>query len=207
MTTNEETAAGVPRWVWIAAFVVGVAFLTFVRPVLQHVPEPPPALGPFPEGSGVDALGDVAAFGGSGSLRLVSLEPLGGSPAQTRRTLRKLGFVMTEMEFGDVELLTLVESSGEARAKSARLAASTEWTTIPWRRVGISSAMFGRVSGQLDAVAGLGASSGADIVLLDRQGRVRGSYSSAGVEVVSELYHRLSHVDRTEANVDQSGPQ
>lgn len=207
MTESADKTASVPRWVWIAAFAVGVVFLTAVRPVLQHVPEPPPVLGVFPEGVGLDAVGSSVAFGGEGSLRLVSLEPQGGVHELTRTTLRKIGFVMTEMGVAGVELVTLVDAGMLAADKAARRSSQAEQTMNRWTRVGLSSEDFAAVAASVVTICGTEAAAGAGVVLVDRRGRVRGVYDSAGSEVVSELYHRIAHVDRRGGNVDESGPQ
>lgn len=190
---NEERSF--PRWFWVAAFLVGVAFLTLVRPLLQRIPDPPPELGALPEIVGITERGESYRVGGAGGVRVVQLVPADDATERTDRVMRKLGYVIALMQTVPLERVTVVEAPAGLERKSAIIQAIAAEAT--WMHVGVSTDAFAAWRATLPGSASDGSAPGAaTIALVDADGRVRGWYSVGEEEVVSELYHRALHADR-----------
>lgn len=205
-----------PRWFWVAAFVVGVVFLTGIRPFLRRIPEPPPVLGAlsWPEmPAKVDVWGREVPDAASSAVWLVAFDAEEGTSDAHRaraRVLRKLAMVHRAQRPGTLRLMTI----GTGDAKQVRRTAVDEDVAIAeWFHVTFDEGNWARATEEVrtawtDALARENAPSVGwrdAIVLVDGMGRVRGFYDPAFVSVVSEVYHRGGHVVESAASSGGAG--
>jgi hypothetical protein len=206
-----------PPWFWAVAFVVGVVFLTGIRPFLRRVPAPPPVLGTI--ATAIDVPG--VALDGRGeawepndaedTLWLVamidpSVEGWETGLAVRWRVMRKLAIIHRAHRPGRVRLLTLVpigETLGEVRARKAVVRAWFEgdYGLEEARLVGLLeepwsawvSEVRGVWSGALEGESAPSVGWRDALVMVHGDGRVRGYFDPTTPWVVSEVYHRLDH--------------
>jgi hypothetical protein len=162
---------------WLWAFVAGALLLTAIRPLLRHLPEPPPVLGPFPDLALVDASG----------------RPFGAE------RLRGHATVVSVFSGGDASALRPVQRLAAAndRPRDLRfLSVATELGADAPQRLRALAADVAAEPGRWDLVAGEAGSlagSAGKLVLVDPAGRIRGTYGTddAGLE---EVYARARRI-------------
>ncbi len=190
----------VPRWVWVAAFLVAVSVVTLLRPHLRRIPEPPPDLGHIGavEGSSLAGVADLGAVGAPRAWLLVG--DVDASRAGLR-IARKLEYARAASGSVDPHVIVVVAgATGEGRKSIARVAhrepalASRTWV--------VDEATAEALRARLRAQVGADVWDGSALVLVDGQGQVRGGYGTDVEEVVSEVLHRATHVSEPAGNPD-----
>lgn len=174
------------------AFFIGIACITAMRPLLRRVPAPPPALFRLPEFTLADAAG--RRFGSSdlaGSVYVLDFFCTAGAP-----DCPEAGDAMAALEAryreAGVEGVRLVSISVDpARDTPERL---REYAALH----GVDARRWTLLTGDARLVRerirdGLGGASGGRLVLVDRDGAVRGGY---GIDALGldEVFHRSRHV-------------
>jgi protein SCO1/2 len=202
-----QAGARVPLWrnpyVW--AFLVGCATVTLMRPLLRHIPQPPPVLGQLPEFSLLDARGQtfgnadlrdqvwVASFFFT---RCPSVCPL----LMTR--MRSLQERYREAGIDAIRLLSITVDPANDTPERLRTAEEGYGVDYPrWRlltgapeRVRELCVSGFRVPGFEDAVRADGdIPHTTKVVLVDGSGHIRGYYDTdeSGLD---EVFYRSQHV-------------
>lgn len=182
----------IPRWVWVLGFVSGVVVVTVLRPVLRHIPELPPDLGALGALEVVDGSGEPAPSpGGAGTVEVVALQVDPALASRNGVALRKLSYVFASLGERSPRIVAVWPSIGDDAAKGARVGAMGEPHGV--EHIGAGAVDLERLASGVRSWPGC-SSAGGSLLLVDAGGHVRGCYSTSSLEVVSEVYHRSSHV-------------
>ena len=171
-------------WATIASLIA----IPAMRPFLRHEPAPPPVLFRLPPFTLVDSNG----------------LPFGS--AQLEGRVYVLGFFSTRAEAaapGPVEALARLDrrfrEAGRDGVPLVSITVEPEADTPPVLRAfgdanGIDARRWSLLTGPADEIRALLAGSAGRLVLVDREGGVRGSYGTdeAGID---EVFHRSRHVE------------
>ncbi|NUN13548.1 MAG: SCO family protein [Myxococcales bacterium] len=191
-------------WFWSA--VGGIVFLTAIRPLMRHVPEPPPILSTLPDFALVDQSGQM--FGSSdlrGHVYVVSFfftTCRSICPALIR-SVRELNH-RYESIGADIKIVSFTVDPDHDSPKVLEQYANDmeidtkRWTLLTGEKKSIENLLIkgfrvdmGEKAYVSDSLVDIAHSS--KIVLVDKNGNVRGYYGtdSAGID---EVFHRSLHV-------------
>jgi protein SCO1/2 len=186
--------------------VIGCATLTLMRPLLRHVPDPPPVLGQVPPFTLTDASGKRF---GSADLRgqvVIASVFFTRCPSICPLLMRRMGQLQERLgregEAGIRLLSVTVDPGHDTPERLRQYGASTGVDPARWTLLtGSPAQVRALVEGGFKVAAGEAATAGGilDIahsgkfVLLDGRGRIRGYYDAEG-SGLDEVFHRARHV-------------
>lgn len=196
---------------FVLAFFVGVATLTALRPLLRHIPEPPPVVGDVPPFTLVDQ--DGRPFGRNDLLGRVTIANVfctrcGSWSAAIMKGLRRIEDAYRDrgierIGFVSISVDPSVDTPTHLQDYARDLGASPgRWTFLTGGAGAthdLAAALFKNApasgpeagpNGPLENVEG---GSPKPLVLIDQQGRIRGWYGADEMGL-DEVYNRAQHV-------------
>ncbi len=214
-----ETLAGESRRVplrrnpFVWAFLLGIVTLTALRPLLRHVPEPPPVVGEVPPFTLTDQEG--RRFGRDELLDRVTIANLfctqcGSASPEVMKGMRRIEEAYKERGIDRIGLLSVSMDPGadtpERLREYARVigAEAGRWTFLTGE-VGAAHDLaldLFRSASVIDAEAGArevhstesaAGTNTRPLVLIDQRGRIRGWYAADEMGL-DEVYNRAQHV-------------
>ncbi len=191
-------------YVW--GFLIGIVMLTAIRPFLRRDPEPPPVLSQWPEfalvGTDAELFGSAELRGQVYVANFFSTNCRTACPA-TMQGMARLqdGFALRRIE-GILLVSISVDPEHDTPEVLGEYALGMGVDPLRWKLLTGDPAEVRRL-----VVEGLkttidGAHTG-KLVLVDGDGRVRGSYDSSEVGL-DEVYNRAQHVLRQERESEGS---
>lgn len=208
---------------FVVSFLIGVVTITWLHGRLRHVPDPPPVVGELAVGGWTDASGadlDGSVF--AESVTVVGFVEPGAEVADcgAPRLLSKLWFMFQDEDI-DARVMTVSLGAGEAKdwaALEGVLGSRENWTfagpTTPEAAEALSGALATarpewdewRAQNPRPPARILVAEPPPcasellrDVVLVDADGNLRGFYQAQAWDVESELFHRVQHILRVQA--------
>lgn len=198
---------------FVIAFVIGVATLTFLRPHMRNIPDPPPETGAFPVVDWIDREGAETALGDTAAVKLVGFVDPNSADCGARRLLSKM-WHMYRAESFDVEVVAVSLSSVDAKALR-RLEAEwggrrDRWTVVGSADSDDAETLRVEIADQLASWMPIrevqrrprpplplepwpecdGHELLEWVTLVDRDSQTRGFYRVSDWEIESELFHR-----------------
>jgi hypothetical protein len=198
---------------FLIAFVIGVATLTFLRPLMRSIPEPPPETGPLPIDGWTDRDGEAYEPSALVQVTLVGFVETGSSDCGSNTLLSKLWHMYREEGF-DADVLVVSISAADSKELRRREA----WWSGPRERWAIAGptdpasatvlreSLHGSIAEWLPVRETIrrprrpaslepwpdceGDELLAWVTLVDSSGQTRGFYNVSDWEVESELFHR-----------------
>ena len=190
-------AASIVRNPFVWAFVLGIVTLTALRPLLRHVPEPPPVLGEVPPFELTDPEG--RPFGREALLGHVTIADLFSTrcPAGCReiqKGLRRIQDAYEERRIEGISLLSVsTDPAFDTPARLLEYARSIGARPGRWTFLTGDAETVKRIARELFADPSRASGPARPLVLIDPKGRIRGWYGADEMGL-DEIYNRAQHV-------------
>lgn len=208
---------------FVVSFLIGVVTITWLHGRLRHVPDPPPVVGALPVDGWTDAS-DTALDGSvfAESVTVVGFVAPGAELAEcgAPRLLSKLWFMFQDEDI-DARVMTVSLDVGEAKdwaAIEGVLGSRDNWTfagpTTPEAAEALSDALA-TARPEWDEWRAQNPRPPAriivaepppcaleplrDVVLVDAEGNLRGFFEAQAWDIESEVFHRVQHILRVQA--------
>lgn len=198
-------------FVW--AFLLGIATLTAMRPLLRHIPEPPPVVGDVPPFTLVDQ--DGRRFGKDDLLGRVTIANVfctrcGTADQAVIEGMRRIEDAYKERAIDRIALLSIssdpaVDTPAHLREYARSVGADPDrWTFLTGdvdEARALAADLFTRSAANAADTAPRQAATrrdasearGRPLVLIDQRGRIRGRYAADEMGL-DEVYNRAQHV-------------
>ena len=184
---------------YVIAFVAGIITITAIRPFTRHIPDPPPIIGAgIPAFSAVSPNGNAFDYGQlSGHVHIASLVSADGHTnslaiIEAQRALHK----SLTNNIQNAAILTLV-LPGTGRLSNVDTDLKPMTHSYPWLLAYLSDAEeskeWSHFYGDMGVTSLVADAVSSKLVLIDRHGRIRGSYD-IGKWGVDEAFYRTTHV-------------
>jgi len=212
------TARGIVRNPYVWGFVIGIVTLTLIRPLLRHVPEPPPVLSKLPEFSLVGL--DGKPFGSAelqGQVYVVNFfftSCRSICPAMMKGVSRlQDGFAQRNID--GIRLVSITvdpeHDTPEVLGEYAKGigADPRRWTLLTGdpaevRRLAVDGFKTPLIAPKPQGVEPIDIAHSGKLVLVDGAGRIRGYYGTDEMGL-DEVYNRAQHVLREQREAARKG--
>jgi len=194
-------------YVW--GFLIGIVTLTLIRPLLRHIPEPPPVIGRVPEFTLVDSGGQ--SFGSKELRGQVYIASFFFTSCRSicpaiMRGMTKLQDGFNERGIKGVRLVSITvdpehDTPEVLRAYAKELGADpARWTFLTGDPATIRTVVVDDFKTPLEEASGappepLDIAHTGKVVLVDASGGIRGYYATDDLGL-DEVYNRAQHVLR-----------
>lgn len=194
---TDETPVGESRRVplhrnpFVWAFLVGIVTLTALRPLLRHIPEPPPVVGDVPPFTLIDQ--DGRPFGRNELLGRVTIANLfctecGSASPEVMKGMRRIEDAYKDRGIDRIVLLSISTDPGADTLERLR-----EYARAIGAEPGRWTFLTGDAGAAHDLAVGVFKDTSRPLVLIDQQGRIRGWYAADEMGL-DEVYNRAQHV-------------
>jgi protein SCO1/2 len=201
---TSEARVPLHRNPYLWAFVVGCVTVTAMRPLLRHIPKPPPVLGQLPEFSLVDARGAPLGSAELAGRVWIASFFFTRCPSICPILMSRVASLQNRFRDAGIDAIRLVSISVDPAHDTPDVLREAE------PRYGVDAARWQLVTGPVERVRalltegfkvpgaeGIGADGDvphtAKVVLVDGAGRIRGYYDT-DEDGLDEVFHRSQHV-------------
>ena len=215
MSAPQEPVGGVSdaprsyRAAWIIAFLMGITTITLMRPCTRHIPEPPPAVGAFPEVQLLDAT--EAPWGSEQLEGRVYVVAFLSSRCVVEDGCSGVFSALGELQRFFTREKVPIWVVGITIDDHWTASSFQHWSEVAWQTLGSVRLLRGSVAEITAIVQGaralqsestesgladeLGMPWSMGLILVDGEGQCRGFYETTS-DGVDEVRHRAAHVYR-----------